>query len=138
MKMHTKDKKKERLIILSTIIGMVIVLVVWGFQLHSLFTDTMAQEGEELSNEYVETIKDLESFQREVEEEFPRVADNFENIVKMIDEQNAVERSIQQDQEDQAIESVAREVAARLQEQAAQEVVQEENQEGEIIDPTSE
>ncbi len=125
--MHTKDKKKERLIIFSVIVGMVIVLIVWGFQLRTLFTDTMAQEGDELSDEYVQTIEDLESFQREVEQEFPRVADNFENIVEMIDAQNAAERAMQEDQESQAIESVAQEAAARLQEQLeAEQQAQEE------------
>jgi len=123
--MQTKDRKKERLIIYSTIIGMVVILAVWGLQLRTLFTVTLLDEGEGLSQEYIDTIADLESFQQEFGSRFPEVSENFEAMMEDMRQERTVTVAEQEGQEAEAIESVAQEAAARLQEEAAPEETEE-------------
>ena len=118
MKMHTKDKKKDRLIVFSTILGMVVVLAVWGFQLRHMFTDTLAQEGGEVVNEYAQTVEELESFQNEFEERFPEMQENFENMLDALTQYQEEEQQAQQQAQENAINEIAQEAAEKLQEEA--------------------
>jgi len=120
--MHTKDRKKERLLVFSIIIGMVVVLVVWGFQLHNMFTNTVAKEGSELSQEYQDTIDELELFTEEFDQRFPEVTQDLGGMLNMIEQEQLQQKQALQEAQDEVIESVALEAALKLQEQAAQEV----------------
>lgn len=139
MKLRTRDKKKDRLILTTTIVGMIVVVAVWAFQLRVLFTDTMAQEGKEISGEYAQTIEELEDFQQQVENEFPNIAQNFEEIIQMIDEQNAAELEARRQQEEEAIGTAASQAADILQQQyEAQQAAEQEALEGEEESTTTE
>ena len=128
--MRTKDRKKERLLIFSIIIGMIIVLVVWGFQLHNMFTNTLAKESEEVSQEYQQTIEELELFANEFEQRFPEMTQNYNDILDTIEQSGSAEQQTEQEAQMQWIAEIASEAALNLQEQTEGVAQDEESLEG--------
>lgn len=110
MQVRTKDPKKKRAIIFATVVGMMFVLVIWGFQLNRMFMEVVASEPADTA-QYDELIEELEGIQNEIEVKLLETSEEAQELV----EESEVE------QESEIIDAVAQEAALRLQEQTTEE-----------------
>ncbi|MBU4314809.1 hypothetical protein KJ673_00185 [Patescibacteria group bacterium] len=123
MIIKARDKKKERTIIISTTVGILLILCVWGFQIHSLFTETLAKETHESGDEMSALVDELAVFQEDIESKLPSITSSFDDLFNafrlhyqaQVDEQKAL-----QAQQDAFADKVAQETIDRLDLQAPQ------------------
>lgn len=127
MELRTRDKKKEQMILLFTIIGIVLVLGVWAIQLRGLFTQTLAQERTEISNEYAQTIEEMEAFQKDMDAYLPDMSESFNALLQQAQQEQARREQEEQALQVQTMDEIAQEMVSRLEESA---VESEESQEG--------
>lgn len=124
MQVHAPDQKKKNIIVVSTVIGVLLVTVVWGFQIHYLFTDGLAKEVDDTKTEASDTIKELEEFQAQVEQQMPMITTSFSDLteaIKMQLAQDEVQQEAEQEIEKEAVNSVVEEALTRLEEQNLEE-----------------
>lgn len=124
MKVKAPNRKIERKVIVSTICGVFLVAIVWGFQIHSIFTDGLAREVSETKQESVETIAELEEFRVQVEKQMPMITTTLGQLTEVITSQIEQDQALfeaEQELESQAVETVVQEALERLQTENSQE-----------------
>src|SRR3989339_246493 len=128
MQVRVPNKKKQRIIIASTVVGVLLVTVIWGFQIHTLFTTGLAKEVSETQDEASDTIKELDDFRVQVEQQMPMITTSISEITEMfksqMEQQQAQEQAqleAEQQLEGEAVNSVVAEALERINEQNPQE-----------------
>jgi|GEM_PF-6230645 flagellar basal body-associated protein FliL len=130
MIIHASDKKKQRLIIISTVVGMLLIVCVWAFQIHSMFTKTLAKETREGDEQMNQIVEDLEGFQDEIEGQMPFISESFDNLTRYFKQEYQAQIDAQKEQEqiydetqDNAASMIAQEAVKRLNSQTQEEEI---------------
>jgi flagellar basal body-associated protein FliL len=130
MIIHASDKKKQRLIIISTVVGMLLIVCVWAFQIHSMFTKTLAKETRESDEQMNQIVEDLEGFQDEIEGQMPFISESFDNLTSYFKQEYQAQIDAQKEQEqiyneaqDDAASMIAQEAVKRLNSQTQEEEI---------------
>lgn len=109
------DKKKERLVIILTIIGIFIVLVIWGFQLNEMFAKVTSDEYTSDIDQITQDLEEAQSVSDQIKDSIPFLQAKFSEVTDQF----------WQEKTDTAKEAVLDEVAEELSQELNRQLIEQ-------------